>query len=75
MESAPKDGRSILGTDGEEYAVVRWAVPGDYWTLSMPGRGAEDGEWWPTHFMDLPAPPQPGESNARFIAGPAQETK
>ena len=64
IETAPQDGRRIIGCyvpDGDA-AVVRWkAGHGDwhgYWNLDVCGSYAEDGEWWPTHWMPLPEPPK-----------------
>jgi hypothetical protein len=29
-----------------------------WWELVESGSYAEDGEWWPTHWMPLPEPPK-----------------
>jgi hypothetical protein len=62
IETAPKTGEPILGFAEGEMATVKWhptKYKGDseYWTLVVCGSYAEDGEWWPTHWMPLPAPP------------------
>ena len=64
IETAPRDGTPILGYAGGEYAVVEYAVVewvqpdnSGYWTLCVCGKYAEDGEWWPTHWMPVPDPP------------------
>ena len=60
IKTAPKD-KPILGWDGATMTTVEWrewrSCPG-YWTLCECGAYAEDGEWWPTHWMPLPEPPQ-----------------
>ena len=64
MDTAPKDGRAILGYADEEMSTVRWAEVGDggYWTLCLCGTFAENGEWWPEVWMPLPkAPIKKGE--------------
>ena len=66
IASAPKDGTPILGAseviDGLwVQTTVRWESGGDgYWGLLVVGTYAEDGEWWPTHWMPLPEPPSNG---------------
>lgn len=54
ISTAPKDG-PILGYAEGVYTVVKWC--GSYWSLTVCGAYAGDGEWWPTHWMPLPAPP------------------
>lgn len=56
ISTAPKDGTKVLGWADGDFTVVEWS-PGDYWTLSECGAYASDGEWWPTHWMPLPAAP------------------
>lgn len=56
IDSAPKDGTAILGRTAENVTVVQWFHPvgGDgYWTLTVPGAFAEDGEWWPTEWKAI----------------------
>ena len=55
IESAPKDGRDILGYADGGMTVVRWCWY--YWSLAESGMGAEDGEWWPKYWQPLPEPP------------------
>jgi hypothetical protein len=84
IDSAPRDGTRVLLTSGGDVAVGQWLRDSgisDWTDESCPiytdGPGAAAG-WWdtpPTHWMPLPAPPLPGESNARFIAGPHKETR
>ncbi|MFA4899915.1 MAG: hypothetical protein WC563_10350 [Brevundimonas sp.] len=56
ISTAPKDGTKVLGWAEGDYTVVEWSS-GGYWTLSECGAYASDGEWWPTHWMPLPAAP------------------
>ena len=55
IETAPKDEAAILGFADGEMTTVAWNQ--GYWSLCVPGAYAEDGEWWPTHWMKLPVPP------------------
>jgi hypothetical protein len=62
IETAPKDGATILGFADGDMAVVKWyqedRIPeGGYWSLTVCGAYAESGEWWPTHWQPLPEPP------------------
>jgi hypothetical protein len=60
IETAPKDGTSILGWNGEEMTVVSWFKNHLYeglWSQSVPGTYSQDTEWEPTHWMPLPEPP------------------
>jgi len=67
IETAPKDGTNILGFANGEITTVSWFSwkldPADYndknghWTLCVSGPNADDGEWWPSHWMPLPKPP------------------
>ena len=57
IETAPKDGTKSLGFADGEMATVEWIELGAYWSLVICGAFAESGEWWPTHWMPLPAPP------------------
>jgi hypothetical protein len=55
IETAPKDGREILGAVGQSYqggvVVIQWSDGLDAW-LDW------DRDFWePTHWMPLPAPP------------------
>jgi hypothetical protein len=61
IDSAPKDGSSILGYADSSFAVVEW-YRGGWWSLSEPGAYAEDSEWNPTHWMPLPEPPMSGDN-------------
>jgi hypothetical protein len=56
ISTAPKDGTKVLGWSEGDFTVVEWSS-GGYWTLSECGAYASDGEWWPTHWMPLPAAP------------------
>lgn len=58
IESAPKDGTEILGYAGGDVAGVEWRTRWGYWSLLVCGAHAEDGEWWPTHWMPIPPPPE-----------------
>jgi len=59
ISTAPKDGTPILGFTDNFITVVKWLQWGNngYWTLVETGSFASDGEWAPTHWMPLPAPP------------------
>jgi hypothetical protein len=69
IETAPKDGTKILAWNGATLTTVYWYTfsgewlseeqrrMGGYWELECPGGHAEDIDWEPTHWMDLPAPP------------------
>jgi len=63
IDSAPKDGTHIIGADSNgdgswTMTVVVWNDDGDgYWGLVEVGRHAEDGEWWPEYWAELPPPP------------------
>ena len=57
IETAPRDGTAILGWDGQKQSTAEWYETGEYWSLCVMGAWAEDSEWWPTHWMPLPAPP------------------
>jgi hypothetical protein len=69
IASAPKDGAPILAAgevrDGSwVQTTVRWENDGEgYWNLIVVGAYAEDGEWWPTHWMPLPEPPSNGANH------------
>lgn len=60
IESAPKDGRDILMTDGETVAQVSWWV--NEWMLNI-GQNPCCHDTWasvcepPSHWMPLPLPP------------------
>jgi len=61
ISTAPKDGTPIIGYAGGEYTVVEWfgsEVGVGYWSLSVTGTYAEDGEWWPTHWHQIPKGPK-----------------
>ena len=55
IETAPKDGTPVLGYAGGDITTVKWG--NNYWTLCECGAYAEDGEWWPTHWIPLPEGP------------------
>ena len=65
MEDAPRDGRMILGVEGDAMTVVYWRDSprwwgGDergYWALSETGRNADIDEWEPEKWRELPGPP------------------
>ncbi len=65
IDTAPKDGTHILGYDGDTMAVVffcRTQVRSSgkicgWWELSECGSWAEDGNWYPTWWMELPEAP------------------
>jgi hypothetical protein len=73
MESAPKDGTWFLAYWRDEMAVVRKTERGA-WEDSSYTTWCEAWDL-PQCWMPLPAPPLPGESNARIIAGPHKETR
>lgn len=55
IESAPKDGREILGiNDHGNMDVINWS-PGMEWFVGM------DQGFEPTHWMPLPTPPTDGK--------------
>lgn len=53
IDSAPKD-RPILGRNGDEFAVIKWHENLHYWELMVCGGYAEDGEWWPSEWCEIP---------------------
>ena len=58
IETAPKDGISILvalSRHNESITTVYWD---SYWSLNIAGSYAEDDEVEPTHWMPLPEPPE-----------------
>ena len=58
VETAPRDGTHILGiADG----IMTTVYFENYFSLVVCGAHAEDAEWWPTHWMDLPASMPKGE--------------
>lgn len=56
IETAPKDGTDILGWDGGDITVCRFSRGS--WELSVTGWYAEDSDFDPTHWMNLPEPPK-----------------
>ncbi len=60
IETAPQDGTHVLGWAEGSFAVVNFAH--DTWWLSEVGSFAEDGSWYPTHWMPLPDPPAARET-------------
>lgn len=63
IDTAPRDGTTILGWDGQGMAVVRWSAGClEAWQLAVCGTYAIDGDWDPTHWQPLPDhPPLPEE--------------
>lgn len=68
IETAPKDGRSILvgvGGWGKRVAQAEWDQWGDAadeggWRCGRPGaKGYDDAGFEPTHWRELPAAPEP----------------
>jgi hypothetical protein len=62
IETAPRDGTSILGHDGEKTTSVFWQVLKNYplggeWWLTVSGDYAACCDWTPTHWMPLPENP------------------
>ena len=71
IETAPKDGKNIIGFTGHGVEVVRWCdwngreyAPGDGWigveqdsTCLTPNYRREKAQHQPTHWMPLPNPP------------------
>ena len=60
IETAPKDGTHILGYADGEMTVVYWFSE-ECWQITVSGLHADDGEWWPTHWMLLPEAPKTEE--------------
>lgn len=62
IETAPKDGTLIVGFFDKKMAVVSWRRFGgsSFWELCVCGDQAESSEWFPTHWLSLPAPPKDG---------------
>lgn len=60
IEGAPKDGTPILAWDGDRMTVVIWQplTENGYWSLHVCGGYAYTGDFSPTHWMPLPAPPK-----------------
>lgn len=62
IDTAPKDGRPILGYARGTMTVVSWYAaresPHGWWNLVEPGAYAEDEEWSPTHWTALPGAPE-----------------
>lgn len=67
MDEAPRTGKRVLAWHPLWSDPLTVQFYGDWWGIDYT-LGALKHQ--PTHFMDLPPPPLPGESNARFIAGP-----
>ena len=63
MEDAPRDGTPILATDGQTITTVYFYARGSVetggsWNLVECGAYAEDGEWTPIYWMELPPLPK-----------------
>lgn len=65
METAPKNMTKVLGWDGYEVEII-WYVPAhhsldwrddDRGTWVRVGESTNDGDWMPSHWQLLPAPP------------------
>jgi hypothetical protein len=52
VETAPRDGTHILGIANGIMTTVYFEY--DYFNLVECGAYADNGEWWPTHWMKLP---------------------
>lgn len=66
IETAPRDGSEILVGDFKEtdvedhcYGVVFWRE--GKWTDGLGPAWAWSGEFYPTHWMPLPSPPEQGK--------------
>lgn len=63
IETAPKDGTSILGWNGDEFCICRWyrqsfhKHPKPYWDLGNGYSEKYARANQPTHWMPLPPPP------------------
>ena len=60
------------GPDGKGAIDFGWAHLRKDGTKSVRAAGYNGRHWDITHWSELPPPPQKGESNARFIAGPKE---
>lgn len=58
IETAPKDATHILAYADGAITTVYWFDLGSSWELVKCGAGAYEGEFEPTHWMQLPEPPQ-----------------
>ena len=57
MNTAPKDGTTILAYDFPEITVVEFSLTRKTWIISVCGSYAEDDIFYPTQWMPLPEPP------------------
>jgi len=57
IETAPRDGLSVLGYANGEMAVIYWWYE-DSWQIDVAKICASESCWWPTHWMPLPKPPK-----------------
>ena len=64
IETAPRDGTQILAFARDQYGLKYYGVA--EWAVDGPGKIQPHQEGWfwsyairPTHWMPLPAPPQP----------------
>lgn len=62
IETAPKDGRSVLAYADGKITTVRWIKESPdteaYWSLCVPGTFTLHHFWEPTHWLPLPPGPE-----------------
>lgn len=85
IESAPKDGTSILGWivhPGDDYSAEPFQRPSImYWDDMVPGEYGHPAQWekqWigsPTHWMPLPNPPAPDDGAGHCTASTTDASK
>jgi hypothetical protein len=63
FEGISSEGKPLVFTGYWDSIDEQWCTTGSTWTGPF---------FEPTHWTEIPAPPQPGESNARIIAGPSK---
>ncbi len=61
IETAPRDGQSILVINGAWRTVAVWHRVYDMWVTNGPVYSPYPNDEQPTHWMSLPAPPIPTE--------------
>lgn len=57
IETAPRDGRKILGYDGG-FTIVNWDNCFELWEVEPTAEYENDLIRYPTHWMPLPEPPK-----------------
>jgi hypothetical protein len=63
IETAPKDGTKFLAAQGKDIETTAWRhlnliMRNDGKDVEVYGFVAKYSQWWPTHWMPLPTPPE-----------------